>query len=73
MNWVDITDKYAKPQQKEHTTDMCDWGSGCNNKFQYKVTLRDNQERYLCEFHLPLRLQACDYTHKKIEKLGENK
>jgi hypothetical protein len=68
--WIDVTDSFIMHREpKEHTDDMCDWGPGCNNSVQFRVTLKDRHQRYLCKSHLISRLESCKYTHKKIEKL----
>lgn len=70
--WIDVTDTYSKPQKPtEHIDGMCDWGTGCNNKIKFRVTLYDGHQRYLCDKHLLPRLEACEYTHKKVEELQE--
>jgi hypothetical protein len=70
MNWIDVTDKYAKTSEKSYD-ERCDWASGCGGKVRFRVTLHDGHQRFLCKFHLQQRLEACNYTHIKVEELEE--
>jgi hypothetical protein len=67
--WIDVTEKYAK--QEKHSDDLCDWYPGCNSKAKFRVTLIDGNKRHLCKRHLPQKLEACDYTHTKVEELSK--
>jgi hypothetical protein len=72
IEWIDVTDTYAECQkQSTQISDVCDWGAGCNNKMQFRVTLKDGCYRHLCKDHLLPRLICCQYTHRKIEELAE--
>ena len=66
MKWVDVTDSYTDPKERDNT--ICDWGQGCNSKAKFRVTLSGGHQRHLCKKHLLPRLEACNYTHTKIEE-----
>jgi hypothetical protein len=72
--WIDVTDTYLGQKPIEHDDTMCDWGPGCNNKIQFRVTLQDGYKRHLCKEHFEERIKN-DSPYKvaelKIEELME--
>ena len=67
--WIDVTEKYVGPSKR--SDDVCDWCPGCNSKAKFRVTLIGGHKRHLCKKHLPQRLEACGYTHTKVEELSK--